>query len=137
VTFEVFVPGLPRPKGNFSRSPRGGGIYENTPGLPQWTRAVQAAVIPFKPREPLARVPFRVEAVFVFLAPKHPQHPTLMIVKPDADKLLRAIFDALTGWIWLDDSQVASGSWLKRYGAREGAELTISAIEDGQRTLDI
>lgn len=52
-------------------------------------------------------------------------HP---IVKPDIDKLIRAINDALTGILFCDDCQVVSMSVVKDYndGQRPGAYITVS-----------
>lgn len=46
-------------------------------------------------------------------------------VKPDADKLLRAIFDALTGVAYADDAQVVSVALTKAYGACERVTVTV------------
>ena len=56
------------------------------------------------------------------LKPSAPDYPT---VKPDATKLLRGLEDALTGLLWRDDAQVVEQAVLKRYGAREGAKVTV------------
>jgi Holliday junction resolvase RusA-like endonuclease len=51
--------------------------------------------------------------------------------KPDLTKLIRSTEDALTGIIWVDDSQVISRTDLKRYCnlENEGASITIRIIE--------
>jgi len=46
--------------------------------------------------------------------------------KPDIDKLLRALLDALTGVIYVDDAQVACIWATKEYGAR--AETVVSVV---------
>jgi len=46
--------------------------------------------------------------------------------KPDIDKLLRALLDALTGVVYVDDSQVACIWATKEYGAR--SETTVSVV---------
>ena len=46
--------------------------------------------------------------------------------KPDIDKLLRALLDALTGVIYVDDLQVACIWATKEYGAR--AETVVSVV---------
>jgi Holliday junction resolvase RusA-like endonuclease len=54
---------------------------------------------------------------------------TYMTKKPDLDKLVRCVLDALTGVVWKDDSQVASLSASKRYldedDAEEGVDITL------------
>jgi Holliday junction resolvase RusA-like endonuclease len=41
--------------------------------------------------------------------------PFFHTVKPDRIKLARAVEDALTGIIWVDDSQCCDGPIIKRY----------------------
>lgn len=49
--------------------------------------------------------------------------------KPDLDKLIRCVKDALTGVIWVDDSQVCQmGEMNKTYGEKPGVMITIVEI---------
>ena len=88
-----------------------------------------------------------VTIMFIFARPQHhfrtgryahelrPNAPRLHTKKPDADKLLRSTFDALTdAGMWRDDAQVAglSGEPLKVYanpGELPGARITIRSYE--------
>jgi Holliday junction resolvase RusA-like endonuclease len=45
--------------------------------------------------------------------------------RPDAENVLKAIFDSLTGVVWRDDSQVSLGSWVKCYHTVPSVEVTI------------
>jgi len=60
------------------------------------------------------------EAVFIDLTFFLPKPKTvrrlLPFVKPDSDKLTRAVFDALTGVAYVDDCQVTDYTVRKRYG---------------------
>ena len=58
-------------------------------------------------------------------APKKRDYPA---VKPDADKLARAIFDALTGVLFADDAQVVQLKIGKYYGTPERVEVTMLAL---------
>lgn len=69
------------------------------------------------------RVEFVIERPKSVSASKRP----LPVVKPDLDKLIRAIGDALTGIAWKDDGQVTAWIANKRY-AEEG-ELAGAYIE--------
>ncbi|HKN77114.1 MAG TPA: RusA family crossover junction endodeoxyribonuclease [Candidatus Acidoferrum sp.] len=51
-------------------------------------------------------------------------------VKPDIDKLTRALMDALTGTIFEDDAQVTDIVVAKRYGIPERAEVQVEIVED-------
>lgn len=55
-----------------------------------------------------------------------PMHHTS---KPDLDKLIRCVKDALTGIAWKDDSQVSIVHARKIYSSRTGANIEISEIE--------
>jgi Holliday junction resolvase RusA-like endonuclease len=58
--------------------------------------------------------------------------PIYHTAKPDLDKLLRCVKDALTGIAWGDDSQVAVVAHLsKKYGDAPGAHIKISEIREG------
>lgn len=53
------------------------------------------------------------------------------IKRPDGDKLTRAAWDALTGVIWMDDSQVVEWSGTKRIaevGERPGCYITVWCV---------
>lgn len=75
------------------------------------------------------KVPVRLTVLFVLRkpasAPKTRIWPT---VKPDCDKLMRAIGDALTGILYEDDAQIVAGSWEKLYGSPERAEIVVEAL---------
>lgn len=58
--------------------------------------------------DPYAEGPMTVELVFGMKRPLKPKHP-VPAVRPDIDKLTRAVLDALTAaHVWQDDSQVVS-----------------------------
>jgi Holliday junction resolvase RusA-like endonuclease len=54
-----------------------------------------------------------------------PEHP---ISKPDTVKLARAVEDAMTGVIWVDDSQVVRHALTKRWGERFETHVTITEL---------
>ena len=54
---------------------------------------------------------------------------TNYVVKPDVDKLCRSTFDALTGILFSDDSQVIQLIASKHYGLPERAEITVTNLE--------
>lgn len=61
--------------------------------------------------------------------PKRPPTPP-HTSKPDTDKLLRAVGDALTGVVWRDDSQVVDLHGTKRYAELDeqpGAHIRVAA----------
>ena len=74
-------------------------------------------------------VPVRLMAIFDLPRPASlPKRVTEATKKPDVDKLTRCAFDALTGVIWQDDSQVVELTAVKRYAvspARPGVTITV------------
>jgi Holliday junction resolvase RusA-like endonuclease len=60
----------------------------------------------------------RVTCAFWLPRPKGlPKKRTAHLTAPDIDKLLRSIFDGLSGTVWRDDSQVVEVIAMKRYAA--------------------
>lgn len=62
-----------------------------------------------------------------------PSAPRLPNVKPDGDKLIRAVFDALTqARVIKDDAQITDGSFKKRYAdeTSPGAKITITKADN-------
>ena len=67
-----------------------------------------------------------VHAIFVFERPKSVRR-SAPSVKPDVDKLARALLDGVTdSGIWKDDSQVTRLEVEKVYGAAPGVHVVIS-----------
>jgi Holliday junction resolvase RusA-like endonuclease len=98
-------------------------------GLKAWERAVKkAAKKAHKDGKP-SKSPFQLSCKFMLPKPKTSKRvfPT---VRPDLDKLVRAIADALTGVFWDDDSQVTGLSAAKFYVApgEEGVAVSVAAL---------
>ena len=74
-------------------------------------------------------VAVKMTVLFVFVKPPSVKKSRIFpTVKPDLDKLLRAILDACTGVIWRDDGQVVEIVSQKRYGLPESAEIKLEAL---------
>ena len=50
--------------------------------------------------------------------------------KPDADNVVKAIFDGINGVVWNDDVQVCGLNMTKRYACTPGVEVLVSPIDD-------
>jgi Holliday junction resolvase RusA-like endonuclease len=74
--------------------------------------------------------PVKVQITFHLPRPKsRPKRHTHPDVRPDLDKLQRAVLDALTGIAWRDDAQVCAIAAEKCYTtASIGADITVEAI---------
>ena len=97
-------------------------VTANNPRTKVWEQQVRSAAIAHVVGE-LKRSPeggaFRVVLRFVLPRPKRLKHASPHTKRPDVDKLARCILDALTGVVWLDDSQVVSMRAAKRYARQE------------------
>lgn len=51
------------------------------------------------------------------------------ITKPDMDNVVKAIFDAVNGVVWHDDTQVVDLQVRKRYGATPCVNVIVSQLE--------
>lgn len=70
----------------------------------------------------------QVSADFIFKRPKSTPNRAFPYVKPDLDKLIRAVLDGLTGVAYEDDCQVIIIQTTKRYGDQEGVWISIKQV---------
>ena len=120
-----------------------------------WEQGVASAALAARAQageRMVERAPMGVQAIFFqprnktdygtgrnshVLKPSAPRYPSR---KPDVDKYLRRILDALTGVAYADDGQVVLVSAAKRWGEPARAEIKVwvvsAAAEDGQLGLD-
>jgi len=118
--------GLPVPQGS-KRVVRGHLIDANAPKLRPWRADLKAAAKEAMADEPPNVGPVRVHATFYFPRPRNhygtgrnlgkvkETAPIWVAVRPDLDKLERALLDALTGVVWRDDAQVVALNTAKVY----------------------
>jgi crossover junction endodeoxyribonuclease RusA len=124
----VFVPGTPVAQGS-KRHVGNGRMIESATGLGDWRARVVFYVADMRRRteHPGYPRPAAVDVVASFTldrpASVRREHPT---VKPDLDKLIRAVFDALTeSKIVDDDAQIVRVLSVKRYGERPGVLIHV------------
>ena len=141
VRFEVL--GLPVAQGNLRASvagPKAHLYHSNSVPLSDWRRAVASAAQPHAPDElwtgPLEmRVEFRVPQPAS--VPTHRGRGKKRVPvrswpskRPDLDKYVRAVFDALTLVVFTDDSQIVRLYASKDYG-RPGVTVEVSRVQEG------
>ena len=71
--------------------------------------------------------PVRIVTEFMFDRPKSVKVP-FKITKPDLDKLLRSVLDALTGVLFKDDSQVIESHAYKRFQSPAGVHIFVGEL---------
>ena len=141
-TVTFFVPGVAAPQGSKRYLGRGV-MVESSKRLPGWRADVRGTALARLP-QPVSG-PVALVATFCFPRPKahyrtgkyaellRPAAPGAWehTNRPDVDKLLRAVLDALTGVVWLDDSQVTRVFGAKRWcdpGEPPGAEIHVAGV---------
>lgn len=146
---KFFVPGVPVPKGSAkgfvvkdkkSGKPRAIVVQDNKEKQKPWASDISYHASKFH-TGPLLAGPVALSLQFVMPRLKghygsgknkdvlKPGAPYWHIVKPDTDKLIRCVKDALTGVVWVDDSQVCRMDFiLKVYGDRPGVHIEINPI---------
>lgn len=123
---EFTVAGVPAPQGSKVRTRWG--VREDNPNTKPWRTAVAwEATAAMNGAHPLAG-PLVMVVVFFFPRPKahyrtgkragelKDNAPHYCTTKPDSDKLLRAIGDAVTGIVCRDDAQFVEITARKLYG---------------------
>lgn len=140
---EFTVHGEPQPQGSKTivqqrgRRPR---VIEDNPETMPWRNAVAAAGAAAMNGRQLRSGPLRLRAVFVFPRPQahfgtgrnngrlKPSAPVYCRTRPDVDKLLRAVGDALTGVVFRDDAQLVIVQAEKHYGEPPCAHVVVEEL---------
>lgn len=144
---EFTVLGEPQPQGSKTtiqqrgRRPR---VIEDNPDTKPWRERVERAAREAMDGRQVRTGPLRLHVTFVFRRPKghfgtgrnegrlKPSAPLYVRTRPDVDKLLRAIGDAITGPVCRDDAQVVIAIAEKHYGEPTCAHVVVEelALED-------
>jgi crossover junction endodeoxyribonuclease RusA len=141
-SIQFFVPGIPVAKGSAKafynkRTGRAMITQSNLAKQKPWASMISHEAILSGVKMSEAG-PVHVRMTFAFHRPKkhyrgkamekRDDAPNMHTVKPDVDKLVRCVFDALTGIAWRDDSQAQIQGAMKMYverGEQTGAIITI------------
>jgi len=120
-----FVKGKPVPQGSMKFIRPGVMIHSRSQDLALWRADIarNAELFGFKPIASAVKV----ELDFVMARPKSTKR-IFPSVKPDLDKLIRAVLDGLTGVAYEDDSQVILIQSSKTYGEKQGVWIGIEQI---------
>jgi crossover junction endodeoxyribonuclease RusA len=129
ISSAFFVKGRPVPQGSMKFIRPGVMIHTRAQDLAVWRADIarNAELSGFKPVEGGVKV----QLDFIFHKPKSSKR-AFPWVKPDLDKLIRAVLDGLTGVAYVDDSQVILIQATKTYGINEGVWVTVEQIWNHQ-----
>lgn len=122
----AYIPGRPRPQGSKNAAVKNGRVvmWEASKGLVSWRSTVVAELVRLNPHGLTLVQPWDRAATliveFVFEKPKSNKNE-YPVGKPDLDKLVRAVCDALVeaGYV-RDDSQIVHLMALKSWAAPNG-----------------
>jgi Holliday junction resolvase RusA-like endonuclease len=135
-TIVVSVLGQPKPAGSkrafLVGKDRKRAVITDDTGMAgrDWRVAVQHAITLAYGAPPLTG-PLELTCSFTVVRPRghagrrglRPSAPAYPSTRPDLTKLLRAVEDAATGLLWVDDAQIVSQTVTKRYGTRPGVTI--------------
>jgi Holliday junction resolvase RusA-like endonuclease len=141
VRIDFRVDGVPAPQGSKTVARTGDRSYvrEDNPALEPWRNAVAAAARQAMDGRELLAGPLLLYALFTFPRPKSHYRtgrragelkataPQWCTTRPDVDKLLRAVGDAITGIVCVDDAQFAEVEAFKEYGS-PGLDVSVFTI---------
>lgn len=148
MSFAFFCPGTPIGQGSKRVVPTHAGpraIESNDSKLRPWRQALMVSALEAMNGTVRFTGAVRVETIFLFRRPKghfgtgrnagvmKENAPRYKASKPDADKLIRAVLDALaSAGVLMDDRQVVSLGVIKRYAdphQPEGVRVLVDEIE--------
>lgn len=139
---QFWVAGAPRPQGSFIARVVKGQAYVvpvNDAALKAWRGNVRARAQEAWSMSPAGPAPLqggiRLRVQFSFVRPKTQQGRAVPHVKPDLDKLCRAVLDALTGVVYEDDAQVVTLTASKIYRPTGPGAFVAVGATDGTLTL--
>ena len=125
-SFPIWIPGTPIPQGSKSVT-RTGVMFEANRQLKPWRETMSNAFTAWTATfqgvwEPYDG-PLAVDVTFWMPRPQRPKY-SLPAVKPDADKLCRALGDAMTtSGLIADDARITTWHARKRYGDTPGIAI--------------
>jgi len=140
-TVSFTIHGNPAPKGSFTRMPNGAMLPAGTTAsrkkASDWRNDCKNAALLAMGEQPPSPCAVRLLVEFSLSYPvssvrKYQMGWLPAIKQPDVDKLLRGLFDALTGIVWVDDSQVVYVMVNKNYAwdGDTGAEVFVEFLDE-------
>lgn len=127
VRFQVF--GTPRPQGStkafYVKSLGRAVVTSDNKKLKPWRQQISETAVSLGVWKFDRETPVEVTMNFYFRRPESAKKRRGMTVKPDGDKLVRAIFDSITGILIEDDAQIVEFHARKHYGGPERVEIEV------------
>jgi Holliday junction resolvase RusA-like endonuclease len=122
-------------------------VREDNPATEPWRQAVRAAALTAMDGRQVRTGPLRLTLTLVFHRPAghwgsgrnagrlKPSAPLYVRTRPDVDKCVRAVADAITGIVCRDDAQLVIVHAEKHYGEPPCAHVVVDelALEDDRQ----
>lgn len=135
-----FVHGIPVPQGSLRTFIHGGkvAVTSANKNLRSWRQDLaimaQRAVLDAGWLDHAKRAPVGVTCTFQFPRPGSlPKRITQKVTKPDLDKLVRSVLDALTNTVLYDDAQVIRIEATKEFSDITGAFIQVETLDSPEK----
>ena len=133
---EFWVDGIPQTKGSARAfMPKKGArfpvVTNDNPKNKKWARSVRIAAQNAMAQQAMAMItgPVKLYCVFYVPQPKRVKSGLeLSTTRPDLDKMVRSVGDALEGVCYKHDAQVSGIVATKFYSLKPGVQLTVEAF---------
>lgn len=102
-------------------------VFNDNTKNKKWAKKVGLVALSKKPAGAPWTGPVALTLEFFMHKPKScPKNRIYPTVKPDLDKMIRSVKDALTGILYVDDAQIVNITSIKRYGDMPGVLIEAS-----------
>lgn len=136
---EFFVQGIPQTKGSARAFlPKKGGrfpvVTNDNPKNKKWARSVNVAAQNAMKRQEVEMLGGAIKLYCVFYVPQPKRIKLgleLSTTRPDLDKMVRSVGDALEGTCYKSDAQVAGLVATKFYSLKPGVQVTVEPLNQG------
>ena len=135
MTIAFTVYGVPQTKGSAKAFYKPGMRYpvitNDNHRNKNWSQTVSAMAQQHRPKDAHWDGPIALTLCFLMPIPKSlpKSRPVFMTKRPDLDKCLRSVKDALKGVLYCDDSQVVVVFCWKKYGHQPGVVVEVERMD--------
>ena len=150
---KFFVAGIPKPGGSKKAFPIRGKdgkmhvVVTDASNNKDWKQSVKSAcLLTWEGPPTVQTLRLKISFIMPYLKGHYgtgknedklkPSAPNWHKSKPDLTKILRSTEDALTGVLWIDDSQIAKIEISKMYGKQPGAFIEVDYLDEDKPNLD-
>lgn len=109
-------------------------VFNDNPKNKAWAQRVAWIAKAHRPADAPWVGAVEIALAFRMRKPKSlPKDRNLPTVKPDLDKMIRSVKDALTGVLYVDDAQIVQLTASKSYSDTPGVEITLTSLAKAEK----